>query len=401
MAANILFAACLVATSTLGQNLSQTVIDQQNENFRKSWNTDLIWTFDQLPTEGTVPEYRVPYSGNIYLDRQGGTVDALRKYDQTFHAGDLKATRHEQWDTTAYQKTYYRTRRVGLFGSTSVPVRATPHWHGHCNGWSAASIRHAEPQNPVVRDGVTFTPADIKGLLAELYMYQDTLNIGGEYGEVHAAELHVALANWIGRFSHPIAMEADPGKEKWNYPVYGYASSFHRQGNRVEVRTNIRYAYFSEKELDKSPRLSKTKYFHYQLNLNQNGDIVGGSYYRDSTRIDLLWLPIAPVSPGLKGNERGNPHVDVDKVLAIWRESVPDELVAKWIRFHDAHDVPGEQSAPETLVAGNDPATEEMPSERPSGEPSSEPRNENVPVSPPSPLLNNSLLGTAETDVDR
>ena len=397
MAANLLFAACLVAASSLGQNLSQTVIDEQNENFRKSWNTDLIWTFDKLPTEGTVPEYRVPYSGNIYLDRRGGTVNSLRKYDQAFHAGDLKATRHEQWDTTAYQKTYYQTRRVGRFGSTRVPVRVTPHWHGHCNGWSAASIRHAEPQNAVVKDGVTFTPTDIKGLLAELYMYQDTLNVGGEYGEVHPAELHVALANWIGRFSHPLAMEADPGKEKWNYPVYGYASSFNRQGNRVEVKTNIRYAYFTEKELDQSPRISKTKYFHYQLNLNQNGDIVGGAYYRDSTRIDLLWLPVHPVGPGQKGNERGNPHVDVDRILAIWRASVPEELVAKWVRFHDRQDLPGSQPDAEIMVAGNQANAEEMPTELPGSESGVE--DDTAP--PLTPRANDSLLGTSEAEANR
>ncbi len=335
MAAGTLFTAYLIAVSSLGQNLSQTVIDEQNANFQRSWNTDLVWKFDDLPTEGTVPEYRVPYSGHIYLDRQGGTVNALRKYDQAFHGTSFKASRHEQWDTTAFRKTYYQTVRMGLFGSRQVAVTATPHWHGHCNGWSAASIRHAEPQQSVVRNGVTFTPSDIKGLLAEIYIYQDTLNVGGEYGVVHPAELHVALANWIGRFSHPIAMEADPGKEKWNYPLYGYACSFSKRGNRVEVKTNVRYAQFSEGELDQSPRLAKTRYFHYELRLNDDGQIIGGYYYRDSSRLDLLWVPLRPVDGGLDGNERGNPYVKVDEVLSIWRESVPEDLITKWVMIQD------------------------------------------------------------------
>ncbi len=353
-----LMSAWLVATAGLGQTLPQSHIDEFNTQFHRLWSTDLVWKFDDLPTEGTVPEMRVPYSGDIYLDRRGGTVNALRKYDQAFNDGD-KATRHEQWDTTAYRRTYYVRRRVGLWGSRSVAVTATPHWHGHCNGWTAATIRHAEPQNEVVRNGVTFTPADIKGLLAEIYIYQEIDKIGGEYGVVHPAELHIALTNWIGRMSHPIGMEADPGKEKWNYPIYAYASSYTKRGDRrVEVKTNVRYAKFSESEQQQSPRLSKTRYFHYALDLNAAGEIVGGYYYRDSSRIDLLWIPRAPVQGGEEDNKRGNPHVDVNEVVALWRASVPQDLVSQWVMVNDRPEQPTAESAEVAAVSDPPESTE-------------------------------------------
>jgi hypothetical protein len=337
--------ALLLAASTLGQTLSQERVDAQNQMYQRLWNTDLVWRFDDLPTKGSVPEFRVPYSGDIYLDTRGGTINALRKYDQAFNEDD-RASRHERWDTTAYRKTYYVTRRVGLFGSRRVAVTRTPHWHGHCNGWTAATIRHAEPQESVVRNGVTFTPADIKGLLAEIYIYQDIEKIGGEYGVVHPVELHLALTNWIGRQSHPIGMEADPGKEKWNYPIYSYASSHAKRGDRrVEVRTNVRYAQFSQREQQQSPRLAKQRYFHYALNLNEDGEIIGGYYYRDSSRIDLLWIPIAPVHGGEKGNERGNPYVDVNEVVALWRDSVPQDLVDRWVMIDETPETPAEDPA--------------------------------------------------------
>lgn len=348
--------ACLIAASSLGQTLRQDHIEAHNQNFQRLWNTNLVWKFDDLPTEGVVPEFRVPYSGDIYLDTKGGTVNALRKYDQAFDGND-KATRHEQWDTTAYRKTHYVRRRVGLFGSRSVAVTVTPHWHGHCNGWTAATIRHAEPQESVVRNGVTFTPADIKGLLAEIYIYQDIEKVGGEYGVVHPAELHVALANWIGRMSHPVGMEADPGKEKWNYPIYSYASSHTWRGNRrVDVKTNVKYAYFSQGEQQQSPRLARQRYFHYALDLNEAGEIVGGYYYRDSSRIDLLWIPLAPVQGGEEGNERGNPYVDVNNVVALWRASVPQDLVDRWVMINDIprQPAPVEGESPEpTEIAVN------------------------------------------------
>ncbi|MCG8587620.1 MAG: hypothetical protein MI757_23175, partial [Pirellulales bacterium] len=59
----------------------------------------------------------------------------------------------------------------------------------------------------------------------------------------------------------------------------------------------------------------------------------GGSYFNDSHRIDILWPPLQPVQGGKKGNERGNPYVDVKEVLAIWRESAPEKARKKWLNI--------------------------------------------------------------------
>jgi hypothetical protein len=65
--------------------------------------------------------------------------------------------------------------------------------------------------------------------------------------------------------------------------------------------------------------------------LNSRGEIVGGYYYTDSDRIDFLWIPLKPKAPGETGNDNGNPHMDVDKVLSIWRKSVPAEKRKNWM----------------------------------------------------------------------
>ena len=36
---------------------------------------------------------------------------------------------------------------------------------------------------------------------------------------------------------------------------------------------------------------------------------------------------------GTEGNKRGNPHLDVKEVLAIWRESVPASLREQWLNI--------------------------------------------------------------------
>jgi hypothetical protein len=324
MGTTVLLAA-FVATTGMGATIPEAHKELQNEIFQTYWGTDFVWKFADLPAKGTVPNFRVPYSGYIYPDTAGGTINAMRKYDAAFNGGRSLAAAFERWDTTAFQE----PRRAGLFGWRVV--MRTPGWHGHCNGWATAAMRHAEPQTGVRRNGVYFSQADIKALLAEIYIYNETLNLDGPEYPINAGTFHAILTNWIGRGAHPIGMEADPGKEKWNYPIYAYStSSAPQRDGSVDVRMNMAYAKDSRGEYQSSPRIRHVKYFHYNLDLNENGEIVGGQFYRGSSIIDLLWLPLRPKQGKQPGNERGNPHVDVDEVLAIWRASVPEDERKKW-----------------------------------------------------------------------
>lgn len=330
-----LLAVALIVPNAVGQTMYEGEIEAQNVVFQKLWGTEFNWTFDELPGSAKVADDRVPYSGYIYPDTHGGTVSALRKYDQAFDQGTL-AEAFERRDTSLTAPVTRRvsyTRRVGFGGSRTYTrletVRAVPYWYGHCNGWTSATIRHVEPQQSVERNGVVFTPSDIKGLLAEIYIYNENEMLAEGY--INPGKLHAVIANWIGRGMHPIGMEADPGSEKWNYPIYGYSmEAYNRSPNHVDVQLVVTYAMSSETETDKSPRIAKEKHFNYHLNLDGDGKIVGGYYYRNSARIDMLWVPLHPKSAGEKGNERGNPHIDIEKVLAIWRDSVSAEQRADW-----------------------------------------------------------------------
>ncbi len=333
--------------------------ETQDRVFQELWGEAFVWKFDDLPTQGTVPEFRQPYAGYIYPDSIGGTYKSLQKYDQVYHPGRNRSAAFEMSDIAAHKQVIpQQVRRGGLFGSRSVTVQGygTPYWHGHCNGWTAAAIRHAEPKQSVTKNGVTFTPSDIKGLLAELYTYSEIVDLGGEnYGNVHPGTLHAVLANWLGRHAHPIAMEATPGKEKWNYPIYAYAASSAKRsgGRQVEVKLNIKYASNINREHDQAPQNSKTKYFHYLLDLDPAGNVTGGSYFRDSSQIDLLWVARYPAPGGQDGNKQGNPHLDVSEVLSLWRQSVDQELVDKWVNI--------EPVAPDrTIVAQSAPSPESV-----------------------------------------
>jgi hypothetical protein len=309
-------------------------LDYQKAAFRQWWEQDLVLKLSDLPDEGMVAGFRIPYAGHDYPDKLGGTIDAMIKYDRAFHGGRPLAAEYERRDVGAHRRGRYGEEPVrrGLFARFRGP--RTPSWYGHCNGWTAAAIRHAEPQRSVTRNGVVFTPADIKGLLAEIYMYTETEFLGGEDAVIHPAIFHITLANWLGRGEHPIGMETAVGEVVINYPIYSYKSVINRLSDRqAEVKTSIRYRMNIGREMDKGPDQSQVMYFHYVLDLDSKGEIVGGRYYGDSARIDMLWAPLKPVQGGKKGNERGNPHLDVKEVLAIWRESVPQELRNKWFNI--------------------------------------------------------------------
>ena len=325
----------LIAATVTGASIPKDEVEQQDKIFEQLWYEEFVWRFDDLPTRGGVSKEQIPYSGNMYLDKQGGTTDAMRKYDAAVnrHLG-LVATNWEYGDTAeAFGSTRTIVSGWGRFRSYRTINTGVNHWYGHCNGWSAAAIRHAEPERSVTVNGVKFTPAIIKGLLAEIYMYNRHELLAGYEQQLNPGVLHAILANWLGRAAHGIVMDADPSAEKWNYPIYGFASSFaKRSPQHVEVKTNMIFAKDTpEKEHDRSPPKNEVKAFHYMLELDKKGNITGGYYFSDSAQIDFLWIPLCPKPSGEEGNERGNPHLEVAKVLDIWRKSVPREKRRRWL----------------------------------------------------------------------
>jgi len=118
------------------------------------------------------------------------------------------------------------------------------------------------------------------------------------------------------------------------------------------VRVNVAYATSTNEEYTRSPRLKRIKSFHYLLDLDEEGKVTGGRYFSDSERIDILWTPLTPAPGGQEGNERGNPHVDVKEVLAIWRESVPEDVRKEWVNIDVREEAETAASVPAT--AGED-----------------------------------------------
>lgn len=163
-------------------------------------------------------------------------------------------------------------------------------------------------------------------------------------------------------------MDNTLGKEIWNYPIYSYKSNSARRGPRtVEVKTNIGYVNSVDEPHDVAPRRFKFMYFHYWLDLDLDGKVVGGGYYRDSSQVDLLWVPLAPAQGGREGNQQGNPYLNMKEVISLWRESCPAEDRAEWYNIdplpEDAIQTPVETQEEATEEAGETISTETVTAE--------------------------------------
>lgn len=332
----LLLAAIAGQINSSSGTMKPDELKYQQQAFKQWWEQDLVLKFADLPADGKTADFRIPYSGHDYPDKRGGTIDAMRKYDAAFSRGRPLAEEYERRDVGAHRGRFGFDSdgppRRGLFGRILAGRDRTPGWYGHCNGWTAAAIRHAEPEKSVTRNGVVFTPADIKGMLAEMYMYSPTEFLGGEDAAINPALLHVVLTNWIGRGSHPVGMESALGEVVINYPIYAYKATITKISDRQsEVKMMCRYTLNTPQEHQKGPKSTQLIYFHYVLDLDKDGDITAGRYYGDTQMVDMLWTALKPVQGGQKGNERGNPHMDIKEVLAIWRESVSEKIRQQWL----------------------------------------------------------------------
>ncbi len=313
--------------------------------------------FAELETSAAVAPWRIPYSAAIYPLTSGGLAAArtsvgtvLSKYDLAFNEGRSLA---ESYDSR--RRMPQNVPRLGLFRRRPRPEDfGIEPWEGYCSGFAASTIRHPEPMRPVDagtvggRPGVVFQPAEIKALLSAAYnrTRQDSFlllappsarNRGPNMGT-----FHLALANYIGQAGHPVAIDRTRGREAWNNPIFRYeVTSIRDVGRRgdleiKELVTRITYtAYGSDRVRQTDPETgqrrghsSQSMSIRYHLNLDSEGHIVGGRALSHSGH--FLWVPLFAVQATPDQTSPGNPHLDVQKIIALARESALPDIQAKY-----------------------------------------------------------------------
>ncbi|QDG51186.1 hypothetical protein FIV42_10680 [Persicimonas caeni] len=245
-------------------------------------------------------------------------------------------------------------------------------WWGLCHAWVPAAILEDEPLRPVTRNGVTFEVSDIKALIIAQYDRADAYMLGGRCNDkeverdeetgrvmnsgcrdVNAGTFHVIVTNFLGLQQRAIAEDRTYNYEVWNQPVTGFKITEQREitleeahellkvkGEDGEVSEPVEYVYNEDAEKfieiklttdyiteshastrpngDHIERYTRHDYYHYILELDGEGKIIGGEWLGDSIQNhpDFLWLPTRARS--------GNPHIDTDLVRDLIAESRQD-----------------------------------------------------------------------------
>ncbi len=233
-------------------------------------------------------------------------------------------------------------------------------WWGTCHAWAPTALVVPEPQKAVTVNGVKFEVADIKALIQNSHDSTAAVMLGGrcnskeishsatgsandECSDLNPGALHVVMTNFLGIAQLPLVEDRTANYEVWNQPVVGYEITkqaqitntaanacvggtggstwtYNRDAKQLyEVRMTVKY--ITEGDASSTPlgftSYTRTDGYHYILELNSLGKVIGGRYCTDSdnSHVDFLWSPTGNHSPS-------NPYVKTDKV---------NELVAKAI----------------------------------------------------------------------
>jgi hypothetical protein len=337
--------------------------DQQESAFNYYFrDRNLVYEteFAKLETSAAVDNWRIPYSAAIYPERSGGlarlAVPPAPCSGNTIWPSMMAAV----WPnpTTGAASSGRVSNAPGCSGVRKrTRTYDAEHWEGYCSGFTASAIRHPEPVRPVDagtvggRPGVVFQPAEIKALLSAAYnrtrkdSYLFVAPATARDGGPNMGTFHLALANYIGQAGHPVGIDRTKGREAWNNPVYEYqVTSIRDAGRRGDIEykeliTKINYTWYgttdrvTQTDLETGERRghqSRSMSIRYQLELDAEGKIVGGRALSHAGH--FLWVPLFAVQGVPDQSSPGNPHLDVQKIIALARESALPNIQEKYDR---------------------------------------------------------------------
>jgi len=229
-------------------------------------------------------------------------------------------------------------------------------WWGKCHMWSATSILVPEPKRAVEYNNVRFEYSDLTALAMEAYYNRSkAYMLGGRcndeevtrdnYGranrdecrDTNAGSFHVIVTNMLGRHRRAFVMDAASDFEVWNHPVTDFRIDaleevslskalelLHRTDvteypyNKdakifYEVRTTLGFATDGvSPSTQPHGNVRTSKSYHYLLELDQNGNILGGEWLQSEGYPDFFWLPV--MSNYSRG---GNPYVKFSNVQML------------------------------------------------------------------------------------
>lgn len=167
---------------------------------------------------------------------------------------------YEAAPVTTYIKATENELKIHYIDSASHRHAAAAGYAGKCTGWSMANMDYAEPTKTKTINGITFTPADIKGYLAAIYnggqffvpedmILGEAFRGSGEfndpkyYNDPAPHLLLQALEKHIKKEKKVIVADMDPGEGVWNHPIFAFDVKLAKpKADKVSGTMTLKYA---------------------------------------------------------------------------------------------------------------------------------------------------------------
>ncbi len=156
-----------------------------------------------------------PLKKRQHVNRLDSEASPLERFDQF-----VRNTYRKEWSSAAEERQSINQREEREMLSS---------YDGYCGGWALASILLPEPQQPIVRGGVTFRVVDQKALLALAYQEVEGLRRFGtrftdpadhDYQDVHPQDFHRVMISELFEKKIPFIIDHDPSWPVWHVPVW-------------------------------------------------------------------------------------------------------------------------------------------------------------------------------------
>ena len=142
-------------------------------------------------------------------------------------------------------------------GNPDHPLYENRGFAGKCIGWALSTIDYKEPLKDTLVNGILFTPADIKALLAVKYnaaqLFVGDRFVGNSYlmsthddfkeeyyEDVTPKQLLIGFEKTINK-GRILEADLDPDFGVWNYPVFKYDFNWTQEANEVNGEITIFY----------------------------------------------------------------------------------------------------------------------------------------------------------------
>ena len=228
----------------------------KDKNARKEFSVTQAEKFDNCIVESTTDCTKLMQG---HIKNKGESLSPMMKFD-LWVKKQVDAVYAEGSAVSMYSRATRNELKIHYITGPEHRHYEASGYAGKCTGWSLSNMDFSEPTKTKTIDGITFTPADIKGILAAIYngaqfFVPNDLVLGNAYrsegperndayfSDPAPHDLINGFEKHIKKEKKIIVADMEPSDGVWNHPIYAYDVKLEAPvGNKVKGSMTIKFA---------------------------------------------------------------------------------------------------------------------------------------------------------------